>query len=110
MGHDSRGTEEQTKALNKILDNIIKRTLKTPVSTPREPLYMETGMLDIEHQAKKKQLMMKHRIKDTASKLMETTINADTKGGWKARLGEIEKTISLDEDAYNKPKQALKTT
>ena len=53
--------------------------------------YMETGMVDIEHHAKKKQILMKHRIKDTVSKLMETTINADTRGGWKARLGELEK-------------------
>ena len=102
-------TKEQTKALNKILDNIIKRTLQTPVSTPREALYMETGIIDVEHQTKKKQLMMKHRIKDTASKLMETTINADIKGGWKTRLDQLEKTINLDKKAYDKPKQSLKT-
>ena len=108
----SRNLEQhkmQTKALNRILDNIIKRILKTPVSTPREPLYMETGMLDVEHQAKKKPIMMKHRIKDTASKLLESTINANTKGGWKARLGELEKTTSLDEEEYNKPKETLKS-
>ncbi len=102
-------TKEQTKALNRILDNIIKRTLQTPTSTPREALYMETGIIDIEHQAKKKQLMMKHRIKDTASKLMEATISANIKGGWKARLKKLEGTISLNQKEYDKPKQALKT-
>ena len=91
------------------MDNIIKRTLQTPVSTPREALYMETGIIDIEHQAKKKQLMMKHRIKTTASKLMETTINANTKGGWKTRLEKLENTINLDEREYDKSKQPLKT-
>ncbi len=100
--------KEQTNAANRILDNIVKRTLKTPVSTPREALYMETGILDIEHQAKKKQLLMKHRIKDTASELMETTINANTKGGWKARIEKLERSISLDETEYNKSKQTFK--
>ncbi len=102
-------TKEQTNALNRILDNVIKRTLKTPFSTPRETLYMETGIIDIEHQAKKKQVMMKHRIKDTSSKLMDTTINAEVKGGWKARLENLEKDINLTEEDYNKTKHSLKT-
>ena len=100
--------KEQTNAFNRILDNIIKRTLKTPFSTPREPPYMETGIVDIDHQAKKKQLMMKHRIKDTASTVMKTTINSDTKGGWKARLDNLEKYIGLSNEEYNKSKQTLK--
>ena len=36
------------KKLNQILDKVIKRILMTPDSTPREPLYIETGLLDIE--------------------------------------------------------------
>ncbi len=80
---------------------------KTPFSTPREPLYMETGIVDIEHQAKKKQLMMKCTIKDTASTRMKTTINADTKAGWKARIENLEKDISLSNDNYNKSKHTL---
>ncbi len=51
---------------------------------------------------------MKHRIKDTASELIETTINANTKGGWKARIEKLEKSINLDETEYNKSKKAFK--
>ncbi len=101
-------TKEQTKSLNRILDNIIKRTVQTPVSTPRESLYMETGLIDIEHQAKKKQLMMKHRIKKTASNLMTSTINSNTKGGWSDRLSELEKSINLTENEYDKTKLTMK--
>ncbi len=101
-------TKDQTKTLNRILDNIIKRTLQTPVSTPREALYMETGLIDVEHQAIKKQVMMKHRIQDTASDLMRGTMNADTKGGWKARVAAMENALELNENDYNKPKNALK--
>ncbi len=69
---------------------------------------METRIIDIGHQAKKKQLVMKHRIKDTSSKLMETTINADVKGGWKSRLENLEKGINLTEEDYSKTKHSLK--
>ncbi len=40
---------------------------------------------------------------------METTINADIKGGWKARLENLEKDINLSEQDYNKTKHSLKT-
>ena len=46
------------------------------VESYHPPDCLETGIIDIEHQAKKKQIMMKHRLKDTASNLMETTMNA----------------------------------
>ena len=41
--------QNQTKRLNRILDNMIKRILNLPQSTPRECLYYELGTLDIEH-------------------------------------------------------------
>ena len=41
--------QNQTKRLNRILDNIIKRILNLPQPTPRECLYYELGTLDIEH-------------------------------------------------------------
>ena len=41
--------QNQTKRLNCILDNIIKRILNLPQSMARECLYYELGTLDIEH-------------------------------------------------------------
>ena len=40
--------KDQMKKINRILDSIIKRILMTPTSTPRENLYIETGLLDPE--------------------------------------------------------------
>ena len=48
--------QNQTKRLNRILDNIIKRILNLPQSTPRECLYYELGTLDIEHRIITKRL------------------------------------------------------
>ncbi len=39
---------------------------------------------------------------------MKTTINADTREGWKARLENLKKDISLSDKEYNKSKHTLK--
>ena len=39
-------TKAEENEINQILDNIIKRILITPQSTPREALYIKTGLLD----------------------------------------------------------------
>ncbi len=69
---------------------------------------METGILDVEHAAKKKQLMMKHRIRDNASDLMNVTINANIKGGWKERTEKLEKELNIQPDDYTKSKYSFK--
>ena len=51
------GAQEKTdnEKINRIMDNILKRILMVPQSTPREALYIETGLLDPEAIRLKKQ-------------------------------------------------------
>ena len=70
---------------------------------------METEMLDIEHSAKEKQLLMKHRIQDNASELMKITINSNIKGGWKQRTVKLENELNIHAQDYTKSKQTFKT-
>ena len=51
----------QTTKANKLLDNIIKRLMGIPQSTPRECIYHELAILDTEHRILEKQLL--HLIK-----------------------------------------------
>ena len=51
------------KEINSISDNIIERILKTPKGTPREALYIETGLLDPETIIIKNRITMEARIK-----------------------------------------------
>ena len=46
-------TKKENTAINGIYDKIIKRVLKLPTSTPREVLYLETKIIDIEHTREK---------------------------------------------------------
>ena len=47
----------------------------TPDSTPREALYIETGLLDTETTADSKRLSMKARLEHNKSQIMETMLN-----------------------------------
>ena len=40
-------TKKEERKINQIQENIIRRILMVPQSTPTEALYMETGLLDI---------------------------------------------------------------
>ena len=58
----SNPTKIENQTHNKIMDDLIKRTLKVPMQTPRESLYI----------ANKK-----------GSETTKTTMSANIKGGWK---------------------------
>ncbi len=94
-----------TQEINRILDSIIKRILKTPVSTPRETLYMETGLMDLEHEAKRKQILMRHRLSRTTNPLIQSTIDDDSKGGWKERTDNLMKELEISKESLQLKKK-----
>ena len=62
--------KQEMKKLNQMLDKIIRRVLMTPDATPREALYIETGMLDVEATIDLKRLYMMARLNRERSALM----------------------------------------
>ena len=62
-GETRKPTKEERKKLNQPLDRIIKRILMVPESTPKEALYIESGLLDIETITDKNRIMMRERLK-----------------------------------------------
>ena len=46
-GETMNNTKREERKINQIQENIIRRILMVPQSTPIEALYMETGLLDI---------------------------------------------------------------
>ena len=61
------------------MDNILKRILKVPPGTPREALYIETGLLDPSTIIKKNRINMEIRIQRNGSKLVKGVINTNQK-------------------------------
>ena len=67
------------KLPNSIMDNVTKRILKTPITTPREALYIETGILDPETKIKQNRISMESRIKRGNNQTMKEIIQLTTK-------------------------------
>ena len=57
--------KKETKQIDQVLDNIIKRILMVPTSTPREATYIETGLKDMESNRTQNKINMMNRIEKT---------------------------------------------
>ena len=68
-------SKQECKKLNQILDKIIRRVLMTPDATPREAIYIETGLLDVGTISDSKRLNMKARLNREKSELMAIVLN-----------------------------------
>jgi hypothetical protein len=97
-----------TKNLNQILDNILKRILIVPQGTPREALYIETNLLDIERTIEKKKLNMYYRISKNGNKLTQYLIQNEKRTVWQNDIENIAKkySIKLEELIQMKPGKA----
>ena len=98
----------QTKELNGIMDKIIKRILKVPPGTPREALYIETGLLDPETIIKKNRVNMELRIQMKGSDLIKRVVNSNQKNGWKQKTKEIKDEMGITEEDTTGGKEATK--
>ena len=104
-------TKAEENALQKILDNIIKRIIKTPTTTPSELTTAETGIWDIETQVMKTQIMYYHKIVNTRPK--ESTlykVTTDPDNPWKKKITNTLMKINITETEFlekkkNKQKQ-----
>ena len=91
-------TKKENKATNQILDNILKRILKVPNSTPREALYIETGILDIEHTRKKLRIGMLHRLDKAKSILLDKILQNQHEKSWATKTRLITEELKINTD------------
>ena len=103
-------TKAEENALHKILDNIIKRIMKTPTTTPSELTTSETGIWDIETQVMRTQIMYYHKIVNTRPK--ESTlykVTTDPDNPWKKKITNTLMKINITETEFLEKKKTKKT-
>ncbi len=59
----SNHTKQEKKELEKIFNELLKKILNLPTSTPDTPLLIETGYIPIEYYVDRKKIMQAHRVK-----------------------------------------------
>ena len=74
--------KSEMKSINSILDNILKRILMTPQTTPREALHIETGLLDPETISLKQKVMMDFRLNNNPNPRLHKLATAEETSMW----------------------------
>ena len=97
----------ETEKLNQILDQIIKRVLMTPTSTPREALYIETGLLDIQTLITRNRINMKARLNRNTSELMENLLNYPG-AKWSKKTSTLMQEINITNEELEGTKHTTK--
>ena len=91
-------TKTQTKKLNTILDNVIKRILILPQSTPRECIYNELQIMDIEHMILLKRLNCAKTLNNKPNQAIKNIINDNGENSWITQTKQKLLEIGLDYD------------
>ena len=81
------------KEINTIMDKILKRVLKVPITTPREALYFETNLLDAESIIKKNRISMEHRILTGNNQTLKQIIRIKEKNSWAEQNKKLKWTL-----------------
>ena len=98
------------KKTNMIMDNIMKRTLKLPKATPREALYIETGLLDPETIIKKNRISMEWRIKNGDNQTMKEILALQHKGCWAEQNKQLKKEMDIPDEIISQTQYTMKNT
>ena len=98
------------KPANVIYEGILKRILKVPTSTPREAIYIETGLLDPETIIKKNRISMESRIIKGTNLTMKELINMKDEGSWAEQNKKLKEEIRIEDSDINGSEYHLKNT
>lgn len=95
------------KELNKIWEAFIKRILKTPISTPTESLYIETGLIDIETTIEQNRLRMASRLLQSKIQIMQIIKQENIKNGWWENTNKIAQKHDINLEDLQGSKQSI---
>jgi hypothetical protein len=91
-------TKSEMKEMNRILDNIIKRILLLPITTPRESLYIETGLKDIQYITERNRINMGERLEKTKNALIDDVLKSTAKKAWQKITENIKERNMIEND------------
>ena len=101
-------TKKDTISANRILDNIIKRLLMVPTTTPRETLYEELKILDIEHTVIKNRINMLHRLENTKNNMINKIMSIKNEKSWTEKTKKIMEGKKIKDISHMTKGQAKK--
>ena len=102
-------SKKNFKAANDIMDALLKRILKTPKNgTPREAVYIETGLMDPEHIILKNRVNMEARIEKGTSETMKEILKAKHENSWIQQNNKIKERMEVSEEDMKQSRNYIK--
>ncbi len=95
-------------AINRLLENIIKRILRVPIGTPTEALYIETGIIRPTAIIQGNGINMHKRIMTNNNEWMQQIISENKKTGWIQKTRELEEDINITNEELKGSRNAVK--
>jgi len=91
-------TKKEWNELNTLYEKMLKRILKIPGTTPKESIYIETGLMDPETIIKRNKVNKEVQMKKGKNEHLKNRIlNNPIKNGWKEKTELIKKELSIEE-------------
>ena len=92
-------TKKNYQEVNKIMEGVLKRILKTPTNgTCREAIYIETGLLDPEALIIKNRINMESRIKNGNNETMKEILESKTEGSWISETRKLRQKLGISDE------------
>ena len=107
-GETRNPNKNENKTINSILDNTIKRILMVPRTTPREAIYIETGIIDIEHTVMKNRVNMDKRLSNNQECIAQKVREKGATRGWKYVTQQIKERININNQDMEGSKDQVK--
>ena len=108
-GETRTPNKTENKAINDILDNTIKRVLMVPRTTPREAIYIETGLMDVEHTTMKNRINMDKRLSLNPESITYKAKENGARKGWKHTTQQIKDRLDINNQDMEGTRNLVKT-
>ena len=106
-------TKKESTQIKQLMDNTLKRVIMTPRSTPWEPVYIETGTIEVNSTILYNKLLYREKIKDGNNNLLKTLTQIKEDNEWEKRTKtELEELMGQDwkaPESERRRKKMIKT-
>ena len=78
-------TQKELKEFEKVQEHLIKRILLTPIQTPTEAIYYETGLMSIKSLVQRNKVLMGERLKRNKIGIVDKVIRINGNNSWHSK-------------------------
>ncbi len=90
--------KKEKEDINRLLENIVKRILMVPRGTPREALYVETGLMQPTTVIERQRINMLVRLRRKGNEWMKAVTRMDRNKGWMKQTAQIMEDLRIKEE------------